>query len=128
LVYPFPFLSNADEQMNQVVQSLFSKYQLDRTATMSFPVSLSPSSLETQSNASQFEKIIKLSVGATKVPVRLLSGQESPGNVPYFVETPYHQTVLALMVIAHSAGDFCLIGEKVCLYYSFDREAGKACY
>lgn len=30
----------------------------------------------------------------------------------YFVETPYHMTTLVSMMLAHSVGDFCVIGSK----------------
>ncbi|KAG0215924.1 von Willebrand factor A domain-containing protein 8 [Mortierella sp. GBA30] len=30
----------------------------------------------------------------------------------YFVETPYHMSTLVSMLLAHSVGDFCLIGSK----------------
>ncbi|CAG8853473.1 6666_t:CDS:2, partial [Gigaspora margarita] len=32
--------------------------------------------------------------------------------VDFFVETKYHQNIFNSMLIAHSVGDFCLIGEK----------------
>ncbi|CAG8506013.1 1373_t:CDS:2 [Ambispora gerdemannii] len=47
-----------------------------------------------------------------KVSVNLAGGGEIPSTAEFFVETKYHQNILTAMLIAHSAGDFCLIGQK----------------
>ncbi|CAG8510049.1 14562_t:CDS:10, partial [Ambispora leptoticha] len=47
-----------------------------------------------------------------KASVKLAGGCETPTTAEFFVETKYHLNILAAMLIAHSTGDFCLIGQK----------------
>ncbi|KAF9432703.1 von Willebrand factor A domain-containing protein 8, partial [Entomortierella beljakovae] len=47
-----------------------------------------------------------------KVTVDMHCGPYDFEPAEYFVETPYHMASLASMLIAHSVGDFCIIGPK----------------
>ncbi|CAG8696363.1 9366_t:CDS:2, partial [Acaulospora colombiana] len=44
--------------------------------------------------------------------IKVLGGSDKLSPDEFFVRTRYHQTVFDTMLIAHSTGDFCLIGEK----------------
>src|SRR5437879_1038841 len=42
----------------------------------------------------------------------VFGGSDELSSADFFVETEYHQNIFNAMLIAHSVGDFCLIGEK----------------
>ncbi|CAG8455940.1 70_t:CDS:10, partial [Scutellospora calospora] len=44
--------------------------------------------------------------------VSVFGGSDELSSADFFVETEYHQNIFNAMLIAHSVGDFCLIGEK----------------
>ncbi|KAG0097282.1 von Willebrand factor A domain-containing protein 8 [Podila epicladia] len=47
-----------------------------------------------------------------KTTVDLDCGTNGFEEAEYFVETPYHMATLVSMLLAHSVGDFCVIGSK----------------
>ncbi|GES99877.1 von Willebrand factor A domain-containing protein 8 [Rhizophagus clarus] len=44
--------------------------------------------------------------------VQVFGGGEDPSTADFFVETDYHRNMFNSMLIAHSVGDFCVLGGK----------------
>ncbi|CAI2169627.1 3146_t:CDS:10 [Funneliformis geosporum] len=44
--------------------------------------------------------------------VQVFGGEEDPSTADFFVETNYHKSLFNSMLIAHSVGDFCVLGVK----------------
>ena len=44
--------------------------------------------------------------------VRVFGGDENLSTANFFVKTNYHKNIFNSMLIAHSVGDFCVLGGK----------------
>lgn len=47
-----------------------------------------------------------------EIQFQVPSGKGDRVETPFFVETKYHQSLLALILQAHAVGDFCIVGDK----------------
>ncbi|CAN7939417.1 unnamed protein product, partial [Ixodes hexagonus] len=67
-------------------------------------------------SSSDMSQSAMVSIAGNKYTVEVNKGSQPPntGAVSTFITTPYHENLLAEMLLSHSAYDICLIGSKGC--------------
>ena len=115
LVYPFLEFNNADSQMTNIVKSVQDRFNLMKTNLSDQSVKFSQ--VNPASTGQGWYKSIQLQLlqenrADKKVSITVPSGPLPSTSLAYFVETPYHTRCLTLLLLAHSVGDVCLVGEK----------------
>ncbi|TPX32182.1 hypothetical protein SmJEL517_g04613 [Synchytrium microbalum] len=134
IMYPYPLLSGTDEEQRSIIESTYQRFDMlghsvdqagamtiANQATAGYKIinivkeeetsNLTPSGRIHHADVT-FETIVPLGVKPTRVTVRLAAGEYPTTKLEKFVETEYHGALLATMMVAHSAGDLCIIGEK----------------
>ncbi|KAI8930150.1 AAA domain-containing protein [Entophlyctis helioformis] len=141
MCYPYPSMSNFDENTANVINSLYERFELTPRRVLA---PLQPASaagqpappLSSDTIAMEYKLV---SFGRQKldashgsffsVPVFQRNGRFSDRNggilrvqfpsgpldsseSAYFVQAAYHESLLIKLLMAHSSGDICLIGEK----------------
>ena len=134
IMYPYPLLSGTDEEQRSIIESTYQRFDMlghavDQAGAMTIANQATagykivgiikeeePSNVTSTGRIHHadvtFETIVPLGVKPTQVTVRLPAGEYPSTKLDKFVETEYHGALLATMMVAHSVGDLCIIGEK----------------
>lgn len=137
LLYPWPLLSTCDLEQRNVIEAIYHRFGMlgyengtESTESNKDFVQCMPGYLVTNFQTSSVDTIdeptitfsghvnkiqlnFKTAFGATKNHVvHVFVGPNALSSAEFFVETNYHQNIFNAMLIAHSVGDFCLIGMK----------------
>ncbi|TPX40629.1 hypothetical protein SeLEV6574_g06527 [Synchytrium endobioticum] len=134
IIYPYPLLSGTSAVQRSIIESTYQRFDMlehavnqsgslsgAKQATSGYKIAsivkkeessiLTPTGRIYYADVT-FKKLIPLGVKPTQVTVRLPAGEYPAARLGMFVETEYHAALLATMMLAHSVGDFCIIGEK----------------
>nr|KAJ3422948.1 von Willebrand factor A domain-containing protein 8 [Polyrhizophydium stewartii] len=136
LCYPFPLIPNYDEQTINVIRSVYDRFELNpveirmelgsavqdpRPAQdpdgvyrlVAFSRQRPTTEHGTHFKAPVYERIARFRIrGSDTLQVRLASGPLDSSDSPFFVPTDYHSSLVVSLLMAHAAGDLCIIGEK----------------
>ncbi|CAG8469528.1 17842_t:CDS:10 [Acaulospora morrowiae] len=132
LIYPWPLLSTCNSEQRSVIEATYHRFGMlgheTETGSTDGKISMqsSPGYVTTEIQTSNdVEKTISgLSLYKVTLKFKLISdgrkdhvtyvlgGSDKLSSDEFFVKTKYHQTIFDAMLMAHSSGDFCLIGEK----------------
>ena len=105
LLYPFPYLYNADDQMNTVIQSVFTKFGIKSNfKSINLPF--------TYTSITGINKPTKRVTFTNHLTITVPSGLSQSSPTPSFIETSYHRNLLTLLLLSHSSSDFILLGPK----------------
>ncbi|RHZ72552.1 hypothetical protein Glove_242g5 [Diversispora epigaea] len=137
LLYPWPLLSTCDSEQRNVIEEIYHRFGMlghentteseDKDSVQCMPGYLvtniqtsNDDMIETTTfNEFSINKINKIELDFQTVSdttknhiFHVFGGSDVLSSDEFFVETNYHQNIFNAMLIAHSVGDFCLIGMK----------------
>ncbi|KAI8912686.1 AAA domain-containing protein [Gorgonomyces haynaldii] len=101
--YPYFLLPTLDESSRVAIQTVMKRFELDQE-----DLGYVLESVQDQKD----KKILLFRLQNKQVPISIASGPLATNQIPFFVATPYHASVLTKMIMAHATGDICIVGDK----------------
>ncbi|KAJ2997148.1 von Willebrand factor A domain-containing protein 8 [Globomyces sp. JEL0801] len=113
-IYPFPYFSNADEQMKNVIFAIMKRFDLqpsDNTENTIYTISKIETIYSPSKSALDFQiphkRVQFVSAHLGLHSIEMVSGSRNTADIP-------HSALLAKLLMAISTGDVCIVGDKGC--------------
>ncbi|CAF1089222.1 unnamed protein product, partial [Didymodactylos carnosus] len=105
-IYPYNVLYQHSTETKQGINDIYKKLSINSNIIHNRRVK----SIKIENSVAQ----VNLEIDGKEHQIKVSAGTSVTSSLPNFIMTPYHENLLADLILSHAVGDICLVGSKGC--------------